>query len=318
MKMNATGKLVPKDDAVARATCITDNKGEADLGTLIVGTYYLVETKAPAGYFLIDHAIKLTVSKVETTDTTDADGNTTTVTTGGVVLEDTEEYANCAVDPDDPHSYLITALDTPKYGHLLIVKYLDKFELSEDATFVFDVIGKIDGKTVYSNTAVLTCSQANPSGVLSTVLTFIPAGAEVTVTEVYSGSHYTLVSDASQTTTIRANVTPTLDPKINAVVFENTYVPEEKGGHGVVNIFAREYDETNGWHWGKVTPVDSTPDDVPALPPPPYYYNENADASDDNNSGGDGGEGGAGSEGGNGNTTEGNPSGETSGGPSGE
>ena len=140
---------------------------------------------------------------------------------------------------------------------------------------------------MYSNTAVLTCSASDPSGVMSTVLNYIPAGAEVTVTEAYSGSHYVLTSEANQTTVIEANVTV-------GVEFSNDYVPEEKGGHGIVNMFEPD-DSDRGWHWST---SDNAPNTEAALPPPPPVRSgdEDEDGEGDDK------------------PTDGNASGETSGG----
>ena len=74
----------------------------------------------------------------------------------------------------------------------------------------------------------------------------IPAGAQVTVTEVYSGSSYQVVGDNVATTVISAE-----DPA--EVSFVNTYDDENNGGSSIVNHF----DYTEGtWTWTQQT--DST------------------------------------------------------------
>ncbi|MBR0417375.1 MAG: Cna B-type domain-containing protein [Firmicutes bacterium] len=141
----------------------------------------------------------------------------------------------------------VTNTHVPRVGALNIRKYIGVFELSEDATFVFDVVatkGKDvngDPVVVYTNVAVLTISKENPSGSLSTILENIPAGALVTVTEVYTGSHYILKSDPEKTATIVADDTVSVD-------FTNDYSYEEKGGHGAANIFDPD-DSDLGWKW---------------------------------------------------------------------
>ena len=260
---------------------VTDEEGKVDLGDLLPGTYYLVETKAPDGYCKLDEPVEIIVRKglitVSYRITLIKDGEST-------VVDVTKDYEQ---EKGEVPTIEVTIEDTPKYGNLRITKLLERFELSEDATFVFTVVGKIDGKTVYSNTAVLTCSASDPSGVMSTVLNYIPAGAEVTVTEAYSGSHYVLTSEANQTTVIEANVTV-------GVEFSNDYVPEEKGGHGIVNMFEPD-DSDLGWHWSK---SDNTPNTEAALPPPPPVRSgdEDEDGEGDDK------------------PTDGNASGETSGG----
>ena len=255
-------------------TPYTGNDGKLDLGDLLLGTYYLVETAAPDGYYKLDDPVEIIVEKelitVNFRITTYKDGEST-------VTDVSTEYPQ---DPGVVPTIEVTIEDMPKYGNLTIVKHLNRFELSEDATFVFTVVGKIDGKTVYSNVATLTCSAEHPSGLLSTTLNYIPAGAEVTVTESYSGSHYVLTptSEKDQTTVIVANDTVSVD-------FTNDYTPEEKGGHGIVNTFEPD-DSELGWHWGGSN-VSSTPDKPAALPPAPVTGDEeeNSEGPEEENSG---------------------------------
>ena len=68
----------------------------------------------------------------------------------------------------------------------------------------------------------------------------LPAGSVVTVTEVYSGASYTLVSEGTQTVTLDSSAT-------FRVEFENDYTPTRTGGHGIVNHF--EYSDESGWGW---------------------------------------------------------------------
>ena len=160
----------------------------------------------------------------------------------------------------------VTNIHVPRVGDIRIRKYIERFELSEDATFVFDVVATLgtdaDGKplVVYTNVAVLTVSKDNPEGTLSTILENIPAGAEVTVTEVYTGSHYKLKSDPEQTTTIVADRTVSVN-------FTNDYNHDEKGGHGAANIFDPD-DSELGWKWTKAysTPLKEPPLDDAEVP----------------------------------------------------
>ena len=248
-------------------TLYTGNDGKLDLGDLLVGTYYLVETAAPDGYYKLDDPVEIIVEKelitVNFRITTYKDGEST-------VTDVSTEYPQ---DPGVVPTIEVTIEDMPKYGNLRITKKLARFELSEDATFVFDVVGTIDGNTVYSNSAMLTCSQANPSGVMDTVLNYIPAGAEVTVTEVYSGAHYVRTSEADQTIAIEANVTV-------GVEFTNDYHEDDRGGHGIVNVFEPD-DSDLGWHWGGSN-VSSTPNEEAALPPPPPVFPDDEGENDGN------------------------------------
>ena len=215
-----TGKLEPKEDAEKVTSTTTDEDGIGDLGSLLAGEYYLVETKAPSGYKLLEEPIALVVGKDEVTfneeDVTPEDGITT---------------------------ISLTVYNDPKFGDLLITKYIDKYDRSEDATFVFDVEARIDGDVVFSTVAILTFLKdaEDPQLQLSATVENIPAGAEVTVTERYYGSHYKLASEGTCTVTIVANRTVSVE-------FTNEYTPEEKGGHGAANIFDPD-DSDNGWTW---------------------------------------------------------------------
>lgn len=105
------------------------------------------------------------------------------------------------------------------------------------ATFVFQIEGE-RGTDRYSNVVSITFTEA---GQQSAVVEHIPAGMNVTVTEVYSGSSYELTSEASQSTVIVAG-----DADRASVAFSNTYNDSTNGGTGVENQF--NHDE-EGWHW---------------------------------------------------------------------
>lgn len=148
---------------------------------------------------------------------------------------------------DDEWLYDVTGSlkpeQSPRYGSLKIIKTLTEFNATlRETTFVFQVEGVDDeGNTVYSNVASTTHSAA---GTKEAVLEDIPAGAHLTVTEVYSGASYTLTSDEIQTTTIVAE-------QVMEVSFTNTYNEELTPGYGVTNHF--DYDEDDGWQWSRLT-----------------------------------------------------------------
>jgi len=122
-------------------------------------------------------------------------------------------------------------------GSLEIVKELLTYETSDTAIFVFDVKAEREGRTVYSNVVSLSFTEPGQKHVL---IDNLPVGAEVTVTEVYSGSSYRLVTPAVGTATITA-------AEIASVTFVNDYDERQNGGHGITNHFA--YDADNGWEW---------------------------------------------------------------------
>ena len=150
-------------------------------------------------------------------------------------------------DPaDDEWIYNVTSGLKPeqesRYGSLKIRKTLQEFNASlKEATFVFQVEGTDDdGNVVYSNVASTTF---DASGTKEAVLDKIPAGAHLTVTEVYSGASYKLTSAESQETTIVADQTMEVD-------FSNTYDDKIVPGYGVTNHF--EYDDNDGWQWSQL------------------------------------------------------------------
>lgn len=117
-------------------------------------------------------------------------------------------------------------------GNLEIKKTLNIFNATyESATFIFNVnVKKLDG-TVTNNVYKMEFTGAGDNTLL---IENLPAGATVTVTEVYSGAGYTLLSENNQKTTIVAQkdgVTPV------SVSFTNTHNGGQNGGSGVVNHY---------------------------------------------------------------------------------
>ena len=129
-----------------------------------------------------------------------------------------------------------------RYGSLEISKTLTEYETmggtQEAATFVFEVTGRLGDNIVYSNVESITFTAA---GRESVILDHIPAMAQVTVTEVYSGSSYELTVPGDRTAAIAAD-------DVVSVEFENEYDGRRTNGHGIKNQFV--YDEDTGaWNW---------------------------------------------------------------------
>ena len=129
-----------------------------------------------------------------------------------------------------------------RYGSLEIIKTLTEYETmggtQEAATFVFEVTGRLGDNIVYSNVESITFTAA---GRESVILDHIPAMAQVTVTEVYSGSSYELTVPGDRTAAIAAD-------DVVSVEFENEYDGRRTNGHGIKNQFV--YDEDTGaWNW---------------------------------------------------------------------
>lgn len=130
---------------------------------------------------------------------------------------------------------------TPRMGDLQIDKTLinQNITTGSRATFVFQIeIETLEGKTT-RQTVGLTFEEI---GTKASLITDIPAGAKVTVTEEYPGAGYrlTAASLATQTVTILADNTV-------HVTFENEHDGTVDGGYGIVNNF--RLDENNQYEW---------------------------------------------------------------------
>ncbi len=120
----------------------------------------------------------------------------------------------------------------PRYGDLEIIKTLTSYsETFRGAFFIFEVKGEKDGKTVYSD--VVSINFDRP-GKKKTLVGHLPAGTQVTVTEVYSGAGYKPVLPKEQKAVIVAGEEGQ-DPVY--VEFENEYSHHPNGGSGIVNHF---------------------------------------------------------------------------------
>ena len=187
---------------------------------------------------------------------TDEQGNTGTYTVATtdvykyffapefVALPTKEPDENGEIKSSNPTPWLYTAqvfmkpLRELRYGDLKIVKDLLTFEDSEPAYFVFDVEATIgegaEQKNVYSNVFTLEFTAAGEEYLL--IEKQIPIGANVTVTEVYSGATYDLTSALTQNTVIVAN-------DLVEVRFTNDYNENRKHYGAITNHFDPVLDE---------------------------------------------------------------------------
>lgn len=132
-----------------------------------------------------------------------------------------------------------------RYGALEVIKDLPVYnETVGGATFVFQVeavktdVDTEEKKAVYSDVVSMTFDKPGKESIL---IQDIPAGAEIVITEVYSGASYSLESDPEVKVTIEAEEKATAS-------FTNNYDERLNGGYGVVNHFA--YDgEKQEWTW---------------------------------------------------------------------
>lgn len=163
-------------------------------------------------------------------------------------------------NPDDSWVYdVVTGLKPEqelRYGSIQINKTLDVYNATlGGASFIFSVEAVKDGETIYSDVVSLVF---DGPGTKSVEVGNIPAGAQVTVTEVYSGSSYQIVGDNVEIAAITADTAA-------QVSFANTYDGQNNGGSSVLNHFTytteSQSEDGSGqssgtWSWSQHT--DST------------------------------------------------------------
>ena len=163
-----------------------------------------------------------------------------------VSLPGKEADADGSINTSGPGDWLYDFTVTMKcarelrYGSLEIVKTLSSYETKDPATFVFDVTAVLGDKVVYSDVVSLTFTEPGQKNML---IDKIPVGAQVTVTEIYSGSVYRPTSEVTRNTVIEAD-------EVVSVTFTNTYDDENRGGGSITNHF--EYDSESGWGWTQI------------------------------------------------------------------
>lgn len=159
-----------------------------------------------------------------------------------------------STDGNDEWVYDVTAGLKPGkeslLGSLVIDKTLNSYNTTlGPATFVFKVEAEKDHEILYSNVVSLVF---DGTGTRSLTIDKLPAGAQVTVTEVYSGASYQLTTESSHTVTI---LTEGAEGSPVHVSFGNAYNGQLNGGASVVNRFTNE---EGVWDWQPQT--DSSAD----------------------------------------------------------
>ncbi len=139
-----------------------------------------------------------------------------------------------------------------RYGSLLIRKNLHSYkEALGTAMFVFRVEARKDlnhdgeKEIVYSDVVGL---EFDAAGEKEAVVEHIPAGSEVTVEEIYSGSAYTIQGSAVKELTIWEKDSNDAG-NLPAVEFANDYDDRVTYGTGAVNHFTHD---GNGWSGNRV------------------------------------------------------------------
>lgn len=138
----------------------------------------------------------------------------------------------------------------PQFGKLTINKTLSNYnETLGLTTSVFEIVGKdAQRNVVYTNVASIT---HNGAGTQSVTIENIPAGITVTVTEIYAGASYELVSKNEQTAVIVSGKAVELGSSAASVAFENKYNGGNDSGYGLMNEF--KAGEDGDWEWKKPT-----------------------------------------------------------------
>ncbi len=136
---------------------------------------------------------------------------------------------------------------TPRLGDIRIVKTLTSYNASMgDATFVFEVTAADpeSGEVLFSNVFSATFSAVGTKEIL---VEGLPAGAKVTVQEVYSGANCQITASEEGPKIVAADeLEGTADPV--TFRFTNAYDEEAKNGYGVENRFRYDTEaETYVW-----------------------------------------------------------------------
>ncbi|MCM1025822.1 MAG: hypothetical protein NC432_05275 [Roseburia sp.] len=151
-----------------------------------------------------------------------------------------------------------------RYGSLEIVKNLLTYQGDEPATFVFQVESSYtDGRAAadfnYSNVVTLSFDANSPASQTIRLENAFPMGAQVTVTEIYSGSTYALTAGDDGERTLTLTESPaTTDAAGNIVIpadtvraeFTNDYNSSGNNGGAVVNSFTTD---GSTWTWEQIS-----------------------------------------------------------------
>ncbi len=167
----------------------------------------------------------------------------------------TKEGAEGGIATSDPGDWLYELELEPKFAmdgrfaDLRIDKELTEYLAGSPATFVFTVEAVLHGSVVYSNAVSMTFD--GPGIQSELIADRIPVGAQVTVTEVYSGATYRVAAGSAQAQTLTmANGDAGSADFANIASFRNVYDGSGREGAAITNHF--EYmDDGEGliWSW---------------------------------------------------------------------
>lgn len=149
----------------------------------------------------------------------------------------------------------LKASQNPRYADLEIRKTLRTYNASlGEASFIFRIVAEKDQRTVYQDVVSLTFAGAGTQ--TRRIAERIPAGAEVTVTEIYSGTGYEAVQGDRVRTVHVGAYDPEVPESLAAVSFTNDYNGGLNGGASVENQFiytapesGEGADSQGSWRW---------------------------------------------------------------------
>lgn len=172
-----------------------------------------------------------------------------------VSLPGNDYYEEGVASPSDAWQYEVTVGLKPgreeRLGNLAITKTLSSFNNTlKGATCIFQIEAEKDGKVVYSDVKSIVFNGPGTDKIV--IKGKIPAGARVTVTEVYSGASYEMDgTEPNRTTWIVA------DQEVG-VSFTNKYDDRLNGGSSIVNHFENEAGENQTAIWNPTQLSDSS------------------------------------------------------------
>ena len=242
----ASVKADPAGDVVGQKSFIT-------YSGLNAGKYIIKELVAPAGYVPgpdIELELEADLPRQIITGyefcrwNAKVDGKEIPVVSQ--IADEYPEVADDAYQMFSCNSSCIVLRIANENTKIRITKTVEEFESSSPMTCVFIIEGKIGGRLVYTNIVSMTMENEHEKSV---IISGIPVGAEITVTEKYSGASYKAVGSDIMVIdkTVKLAGADADIPKENCVSFTNTYGDRGNSGYGANNTFERS--EDGNWNW---------------------------------------------------------------------
>lgn len=235
---NQAAELV--GDASASATAVP--AGE-DITGLEDGLYLVVAPKAHTASY--EYTFNPTIVPLPTKEPLKDDaGNPILDEDGYPIIATSQEYGDWITSA----AITLKSSREPLTGSLRITKTVES-STGEPATCTFKVESTSESPVEYSNVSSITFAE---SGTFETLVTGIPAGTIVSVTETYPGAGYKYVSGDTSAKTIVADVLVEEGTEtIPSAAFENEPDGNPNEGWGIENKFelSKTGDGDTDWDW---------------------------------------------------------------------